>query len=98
MKIKFYKENIPVAIILCVVIVIIFPLLATFIAPGVAEAVIPELGECDITYKGEFHPCMTWGEAYRINFNFALITGLIATIAFLFFCPYGEEEDSETFK
>ncbi len=85
MKLKFHKENIPFAIIMSIILVLIFPIFVTIIFPGVAEAVIPELGECNITYKGKFQPCITWEEAYTINLKFGIIAALITTILVCFY-------------
>ncbi len=85
MKLKFHKENIPFAIVMGIILVLIFPAVATIMSPSVAEAVIPELGECNITYRGEFQPCMTWGEAYVVNLKFGIIAAMITTILVCFY-------------
>jgi len=61
-----------------------FAVVITFLSPSVAESVMPELGECDITYNGIFYPCMTWGEAFRVNLIFSSICALVITIVFVY--------------
>jgi hypothetical protein len=92
MKLKFNKENISMAISVFLSFAIFVPLIFTIMSPGVAENVIPELGECDITYNGVFYPCMTWREAYVINLKLCGIFGIVASI-FILFSKSEEDED-----
>lgn len=42
--------------------------LITFLSPSVAEATNPELGECNISFEGEYFKCFSLKEAFLVNF------------------------------
>ena len=84
---KFNKKNIPFAIAIAIVCMVIMPVIYTFLSPSVSEAVFSHLGECDITYKDVFYPCITWREALLINFRFGAAFGIVAAVGVCFINP-----------
>lgn len=70
MKRKLNEEDIsPLKLSMILILVsAIFPLIITFMSPSVAESTNPNLGECNVSYKGIYIPCITLGEALRLNY------------------------------
>jgi hypothetical protein len=89
-RLKRFKPNkvkFKVAITYFLIILIASPLMAiffTFFSPSVSESTNPSLGECDIVFKGNYIPCMTIGEAMKINLFLICSIAVFAFIIILF--------------
>ena len=79
MKLKFYKENIGMAICMGISIIIFFPFVA-FLSPSVSEMMNPALNECNVYYEDVYIPCMTASEVYKTNLILSAIISLIMMI------------------